>query len=144
MNIIRMESRHLEEVIQIGLSEEDLHTRTDTPEFYGRETLERWIGSLNGVLLVAEDEKNTLAGFSITSYNPDSRDAYIHCIATRAEFRKKGVGGLMLEATLEELRQMGCNFVRCLIALDNETSAKLFVKYDFKLGDKFYYVARNL
>ena len=144
MNIVRMESRHLDEVVQLGMAEEELHTRSDTPEFYSKATLERWIKSPNGFLFAAETDDRDFAGFVLASYNPDCRDAYVHCVATTTEFRKQGVGSLLLDATLKELRQTGCNFVRCLIALDNDPSVKLFEKHGFKLGDKFHYVSRNI
>lgn len=143
MHIVPMELRHLDDVVKLGLSEEELHTRSDTPEFYSKETLSRWIQSPNGFLFVAED-KDGLRGFSLTSYNPDCRDAYVHSIVAVADHRQEGIGSQLLETTLAALQKTECNHVRCLIALENEPSAKLFEKFDFKRGDKFYYTARSL
>ena len=138
-----MNSEHLDEVIQLGLNTPEFHTGTTVPQFYSKLTLEKWVQSPHGVLLVAFIEDN-FAGFSLTAYNPDSRDGYIHCVALKKEYQWKKLGSQMLEYTLAELEKMGCNHVFGLVQTNNQETLKFMRKHGFEVGEPFHYVQRTL
>lgn len=143
-NIRRMRQADIEKVVELGLSLEQLQTGTESPQFYSGETISRWIKSHNGILLVAE-VKGVFAGFSLTAYNPDSRDGYLHTICVAPEFRRQYIGSHLLEETLIELHEKtDCNHVYCLIRPTNKPSKKLFEKHGFIVGKTFSYVDREL
>ena len=143
VEIRRMQIENLGDVIKLGLSASEFDTGTESPQFYSKETLSKWIGSPNGILLVAETE-GEFAGFIITAYNPDSKDAYIHTVSVVDKFRRRGVGDQLLDKTLTELEKTDCNHVYGLIKPSNESAKKLFEKYGFVLGELFHYSDRTL
>lgn len=57
-DISRMTETDLDEVIAMGLATPEIQTGTDSPQFYYKETLQRWIQSTNGILLVARVDGN--------------------------------------------------------------------------------------
>jgi ribosomal protein S18 acetylase RimI-like enzyme len=142
-DITKMQEGDLDQVISLSSSSTELQTGTNSPQFYSRETLSRWIQSLNGILLVAK-VNDVFAGFSITAYNPDSRDGYIHTVDVAPQFQSKGIGSQLIDKTLVELERTDCNHVYCLIQPTNESSKALFSKFGFEVGEAFNYVEREL
>ncbi len=141
--VTRMQDEDLDAVIEFGLSTPELQTGTGSPQFYSKETLSRWINSPNGILLIAKVD-GQFAGFSITAYNPDSRDGYIHCITTVDTHRGTGLGRRLLEQTLSQLEHVGCNHVYCLVRTNNKKTQSFFKKNGFEIGKAFHYVERML
>jgi len=140
---VNMRSEHIDDVISLGLATPEFQTGTSVPQFYSKETLSKWIQSPNGTLLVANVSKE-FAGFSITAYNPDSRDGYMHCMAVKEQYRNQNVGTEFINKTLDELQKMGCNHVYCLIQTSNERMKKFLEKRGFQIGETFSYVQRTL
>lgn len=143
IRIHKMAEADLDEVIALGLATPEIQTGTESPQFYYRETLERWIESPNGILLVAKVEGN-LAGFRIADYNPYSRDGHLHVTIVKNEYRGQGVGRKLLNVTLGELESLGCNHVYCEVEEDNEVVLEFFRKNNFDIGRRFYRVERTL
>lgn len=143
IKVRKMEARDLDQVIKIGLSTPEIQTGTGSPQFYFRETLENWIQSPNGILLVAEDARRII-GFRIASYNPDSRDGHLHVTAVKEQYRRLGIGSKLLDDTLNRLEELGANHVYCEVQEDNENTLRFFRKHGFEIGNKFYRVERNL
>ncbi len=143
ISIEKMKLEYLDSVIELGLSTPELQTGTKAPQFYSKETLKNWIKSVNGILLTAL-VKDNFAGFSITAYNPDSRDGYIHFIAIRDEYRRIGIGSKLLIYTLNELEKLGCNHVYGLVQIGNESTKKFMRNHGFEIGEAFNYVQRVL
>ncbi|SRR6266567_7160747 len=139
----RMSESDLSEVINLGLSSAEADTGTDSPQFYSKETLSRWVQSPNGVLLVARVE-GKFAGFILTAYNPDSNDAYIHEVAVTEQFRGRGVADKLLDQTLTALEKTACDHVFCLTKPSNNPAQKLLQKHGFAMGDTFLYADRML
>lgn len=143
ISIKRMEPKYLDSVIELGLSIPELQTGTSAPQFYSKETLNKWVKSINGILLTALVE-DTFAGFSITAYNPDSRDGYIHFIAIKDNYRRIGVASKLLAYTLSELEKLGCNHVYGLVQINNESTKKFMRNHGFEIGEAFNYAQRAL
>lgn len=143
VKVRKMETKDLDEVIALGLSTPEIQTGTASPQFYFRETLERWIQSPNGILLVAEDS-GRIAGFRIASYNPDSRDGHLNVTIVRKEYRRSGIGSKLLDETLTRLEELGANHVYCQVQEDNEDTLQFFRKHGFEIGRKFFRVEQNL
>lgn len=143
MDIRQMQETDISQVIELGSGVSELSTGTSSPQFYSKETLTRWVTSPNDVLLVAEEEGRVVA-FSLTSYNPFSRDAYMHASAVYPEYRRRGIRSQMLERTLAMLEERGCNNVFCLVKPDNVPMQELLRRHGFEVGEKFLYIQRSL
>ncbi len=63
------------------------------------------------------------AGFCIVS----KRGPSVHAIAVRPEFRRRGVGTLLLKAAIERFAKL-----RCQIRASNLASEKLFIRAGFR------------
>lgn len=59
------------------------------------------------VVLIAEDARSRVLGFTVTFYFPDIRFAYLQYIASDPERRARGIGGALYEATRELLVRKG-------------------------------------
>lgn len=59
------------------------------------------------VLLIAEDGRGQVLGFSFSLYFPDNRFGYLYYIASHPERRARGIGGALYEATRELLVAKG-------------------------------------
>lgn len=138
VTIRAMELRDLDAVIALGTSTAEFDTSTESPQFYSRATLEKWISSPNGVLLVAESGPDVI-GFRLAAYNPDSRDGYLHTIAVKQAYRNQGVGTQLMAETLRRLEVLGCNHVVALVQEGNESTLGFLRKNGFDVGGKFHY-----
>jgi ribosomal protein S18 acetylase RimI-like enzyme len=141
--ILRMSEADLDEIIAMGLSTSPIQTGTDSPQFYHRETLRRWIQSPNEILLVARVDGN-LAGFGITNYNPDFSVGHLHITVAGREYLRKGVDSELLDATLTELEELGCEHVYCEIEEYNVITLQLFRKHGFGIETNLIRVKRKL
>ncbi len=138
VKIRAMEASDLDAVIEMGTSTAEFDTSTDSPQFYSRETLERWIASPNGVLLVAESGSEVI-GFRLAAFNPDSRDGYLHTIAVKQSYRDQGIGTQLMTETLRRLESLGCNHVVGLVQEGNDSTLGFLRKNGFDIGAKFHY-----
>jgi acetoin utilization deacetylase AcuC-like enzyme/GNAT superfamily N-acetyltransferase len=59
------------------------------------------------VLLVAEDARGRILGFSFSLYFPELRFGYLYYVASHPERRARGIGGALYEATRELLAAKG-------------------------------------
>jgi acetoin utilization deacetylase AcuC-like enzyme/GNAT superfamily N-acetyltransferase len=59
------------------------------------------------ILLLAEDGRGQVLGFSFSLYFPDLRFGYLYYIASHPERRARGIGGALYEATRELLAAKG-------------------------------------
>ena len=59
------------------------------------------------ILLIAEDARSQVLGFSFSLYFPDIRFGYLYYIASHPERRARGIGGALYEATRELLIAKG-------------------------------------
>lgn len=143
MNIRSMRKGDIPWVLELGLGVSELSTGTSSPQLYSAETLRKWITNPSDVLLVAEEGGHIIA-YSLTSYNPFSRDAYMHVSVVHEAYRRKGIGSRMLDHTLEILEAKGCNNIFCLVKSDNIAIQKLLKGHGFEIGESFLYVQRSL
>ena len=72
-------------------------------------------------------------------------ECYITNIAVHPEFRKSGVGSMLMEELLKEARRRGITAVTLEVRKSNETAKALYRKYGFEPGGtrKAYYSDNN-
>ena len=140
-----MDRGELDEVINLALNTQEFQTGTESPNFFYKKTLIKWIKSKkkNGILLVAKKNKEVI-GFMITSYNVDSREAYMHTIVVKKKYRNIGAGGKLLKQTLIKLKKLGCNHIFGVVKENNKSTLKYLQKHGFSIGKRFKYVDKML
>lgn len=139
VNISKMSTSDIDEVIKLGLSTREIQTGTSSPQFYSKETLSKWVNSPTDALLVAK-KGTELVGFSLAAYNPYSRDGYLHVKIVNENYRKEGIGSKLLEKTIELFKKQGCNHIFATVKPDNISTLNLLRKHGFEVGEQFNYV----
>ncbi|SRR5258708_1163185 len=144
LHIRQMVKEDLEWVIKTGLGTPEFKTGTNATQFYGEETLGRWIDDVNGITLVAEfNDQRT--GFLLGYYMAGPNDGYINCTVVNQEERRRGIGKALQKSALYEFSQKGpeggkCNHVFCVVNETDEPMLSLKKEVGFQVGDKFHYV----
>lgn len=133
IEILPLSHEDIDEVVQLGEATPEFRTGTDTPNFYGRETLLKWVSSPNGATFAAKDEKGLL-GFILGSAMGGSRDAYINCTVVTPESRGQGIGTMLTRAVEEKFAQLGCNHVFSVIREDNLAMLGLKRNLGYQVG----------
>jgi ribosomal protein S18 acetylase RimI-like enzyme len=138
----------LDWVIRVGLATPEFKTGTEAAQFYGLETLRRWIKDPCGVTLVAE-VNGSRAGFLLGYYMAGPNDGYINCTVVEKGFRRRGVGRLLQEQAVSEFERRGpeghkCDHIFCVVSEDDRPMLELKRKVGFEVGGKFHYVEMML
>jgi len=148
INIRRMREEDLNLVIKEGLNTPEFKTGTEATQFYGLETLKRWVNDPNGATLIAEHE-GKIAGFLLGYYMSGPNDGYINCTVVLSEHRRKGVGTLLQEKAISEFEKKGpeghkCDHIFCVVSETDTPMLNLKEKVGFEVGGKFHYVEMML
>lgn len=144
-NIREMRENDLDWVVNLGINTPEFKTGTGaTAQFFGLETLKNWLKDSNGITLVAEFE-GRLAGYLLAYYMAGPNDGYINCVVVEQEFRKKGIGKILLEKAISEFGQKGpgghkCDHIFSVVSDTNKSMLNLKRKLGFEVGSKFHYV----
>lgn len=140
-----MLGEHISVVTALAKATHELQTGTSAPVFYSDETLQRWIRSPHAATFVAEVEgEKRICGFVLASYNPDTRDGYIHAIAVHHEYRRFHIGFVLLRKALDRLEDLGSNHVFCVTRVGNEGTKRFFLSSGFENAGKYYYLEKIL
>jgi len=136
-----MGTEDLADVIKLGSAVPQFDTGTSSQKFFSLSTLMGMIKSKNCIMLVVKKE-NHVIGFMITSIQPDTKDAYMHSIFVREDYRNQGIGSQMMEQTLSVLESQkdDCNHVFGLVRIENKNMLSIMSKYGFAHGNGFYYI----
>lgn len=144
-NIREMRENDLDWVVNLGVNTPEFKTGTGaTAQFFGLETLKNWLKDSSGITLVAEFE-GRLAGYLLAYYMVGPNDGYINCVVVEQEFRKKGIGKILLEKAISEFEQKGpgghkCDHIFSVVSDTNKPMLNLKRKLGFEVGSKFHYV----
>src|SRR3989344_7736027 len=106
LKIEHMSEQDIEEIIDIGTGTPEFNTGTSAQQFYGAQTLKRWIADPNGVTLIARAH-DKLVGFLLGYYMAGPNDGYLNCISVSKKYRKRGVGKELLQKALSEFKVKG-------------------------------------
>ncbi len=93
----------------IGLSDAD-----------SKENIKLYLDRNPGTSFIAEID-NEVVGTILSGH--DGRRGYIHHLAVSPDFRRKGIGSMLVKSTLNKLREQG--ILKCHIMLFNNNSAGL-------------------
>lgn len=112
-----------------------------------RPRIQRWLGKLlrphpntNGERASQEGYIVGFVGFWIMA-----GEAHVTSIAVRSDYRRRGIGELLLAATFDSAGQLGADVVTLEVRASNTAAQNLYLKYGFKrVGErKAYYLDRG-
>ena len=100
-----------------------LSRETVVEEWYGREAIERELDAPGSVVLVAEDD-DEVVGFAhavVTGGEATILRVYVH-----PAYRREGVGGELLERTIDEANDRAAESVRAMVLSANEPGGAFY------------------
>jgi len=93
-------------------------------------------------LFIGIEDGTKLIGVVIGSY--DGRKGWINRLAVLPEYRRHGLGALLIEECERRLKARGAKITCALVEGDNEASARLFEKVGYKrYKDIIYFTKRE-
>jgi ribosomal protein S18 acetylase RimI-like enzyme len=136
-----MAARDIVQVAAIGNAASELQASA-TDVFWSQEILERWAQS-DDITLVAEAD-GVVVGFQLTQLHEPTRAGYLSDIAVHLDWRRRGIGKLLIEGALDRMRARGAEYVYGLTKLENEKIHTLLEKHDFTRGNAFYWFEKHI
>ncbi len=110
-------------------------------KFYSREELEEWIKKpKDNILLVAEINKK-MVGFLYAKIMVREW-CMIDNIGVKQEWRKKGIGKILLGELFKILKNKKVNFVQLLTNLKHKKTINFWKSRKFKEGEKFLWLEK--
>ena len=119
---------------------------SDEP-FMTKKGFEFAVKNPKGVFLVAE-EKTKVVGFAygnIKNKGKGYKEGCLVYLVVHPKYRKKGIGKLLYDERLKQLKKRGVSYVYSWIGVDNKRMHKFSKKHGgLKLGKKFIYCSKEL
>ncbi len=98
--------------------------------------LRRLMGASGMVTLVAETDTGERAGFVMVgrsaSVFTDQEQAFVYDIAVAPEFRRRGIGRVLMEQAEAHARDHGMAFITLMVDSHNEAARALYTKLGFQ------------
>jgi ribosomal protein S18 acetylase RimI-like enzyme len=85
-----------------------------------------------------------VVGFQLTQLHEPTRTGYLSDIAVHLDWRRRGIGKLLIEGALDRMRARGAEYVYGLTKLENEKIHTLLEKHDFTRGNAFYWFEKHI
>ena len=120
-------------IIKLGNSVNEFQVSDEVVTFWPKDILIDCIKSKNNPILVAKENKQII-GFIIANYNPSFKKAIIENIFVNPDFRGKKVGNLLLDNLLDELKELGCEYVCSITEIENNVAVKFYLNNNFSKG----------
>jgi [ribosomal protein S18]-alanine N-acetyltransferase len=112
---------------------------TDFDDFWSYNILNSELKNLNSSYIVAKNFNNEILGFAGIWKSVD--DVHITNIAVKRDFRKNGIGSILLEKLIEMSNIQPFTSLTLEVNAKNEAAINLYKKYNFKqigLRKKYY------
>ena len=98
--------------------------------------LRRLMGASGMVTLVAETDAGERAGFVMVgrsaSVFTDQEQAFVYDIAVAPEFRRRGIGRLLMEQAETHARDHGMAFISLMVDSQNKAARALYTELDYQ------------
>lgn len=86
-------------------------------------------------------DANRLIGFALATY--DGRKGWINRVAVDPDYRRQGLGGMLIEESERRLKKRGAHITTCLIEEWNEASLALVQKMGYILHRDILYLSKR-
>ena len=120
-------------IIKLGNSVNEFQVSDEAVTFWPKEILTNCIKSKKNPILVAEENKQII-GFIIANYNSSFKKAIIENIFVNPDFRGKDVGKFLLNNLLNNLKELGCEYVCSLVKDNSNVAIEFYLKNNFNKG----------
>lgn len=131
----------VDDMVVWGKNNRELLLRDDDT-WYAPEVLTEWIKNPGkDVLLVAKDGEK-LVGMCIAYHM--RHWAYCSALFVDKEYRRRGIGRMLLEAAISQLKKNGIPFFGLLVEGKNADSQKFYQKVGFRKGHVFRWMDKDL
>ena len=131
----------IEAVYETGMKTEAFRV-SDTPGFWSKEQLNRWLGNPDDVLLVAEDEERVI-GYVMSQLHKPTGKATIENLFVDKSYRKKGIGRDLIKRCLKELKEKGASYFCAMVRADNDEIIDFYKRCGFTRGYGFVWMERE-
>ena len=115
---------------------------SDTPGFWSRKQLNRWLDNPDDVLLVAEDNKRVI-GYVMSQLHKPTGKATIENLFVDESYRKKGIGSDLIKRCLKELKERGASYFCAMVRTDNDKITNFYERCGFTRGYNFVWMERE-
>jgi [ribosomal protein S18]-alanine N-acetyltransferase len=111
---------------------------------YSRAEMEYFLSHPHTIGLIAEDEAGSLAGFILAERASTYRLAHIITIDVHADFRRRGVGRLLMETVESRLKAAKAEAIRLEVAVDNDAAQRFYVSLGYEVRGRIrgYYLGK--
>ena len=103
--------------------------------------LRRLTASSGMLTLVAETDAGEQAGFIMVgrsvSVFTDQQQAFVYDIAVAPQFRRRGMGRMLMERAEADAREKGMEFITLMVDCRNEAARSLYAQLGFQDGKVF-------
>jgi len=134
MKIRKAKQSDTSKIYSLGKNIKASKVNKKTVTFWPKSTLSKIIKSKNNVILVAEKNEKVI-GYIIANYNPSFEKAIIENIYVD-ESRHKGVGTLLLNEAVKQLKKNKCKYICTFTKLTEKNTLKWFSHRGIKPGVK--------
>lgn len=138
MQIRKAQIRDIDEIFELGKNVTAFTTSKEVVNFWPKPILKSVIKSDKNWIFVA-CEKKKIIGFIIVNYNEVFKKALIENIFVNLQFRKLGVGKLLLDTVLEVLKKNNCKYI-CALTEINCPAVKFYLNNGFNKGRSFQWL----
>ena len=121
---MRIREAGAEDILSIGLIE-----RESFSDPWGSREFSTALESSQTIFLVAEDATGVVAGYAIAIAVAD--EAEILNLAVHGQKRQHGIGGKLLDSTVEKVRLRGAEQIYLEVRESNEAARKLYTSRGF-------------
>lgn len=132
---ISKDSRRWEEIVTFVMEHDREFLPPISERMQVRDYIERF-RSPNGVVIIASDANGIVGLMACFLQHPERGTPFVQYGAVAKEYRKAGVGILLLQRTLQELTNAGCGHVESRTWSTNEGSQKLLMSQGFTLTER--------
>lgn len=104
---------------------------SDFETFWSYSMFQKELENPDNFYLVVKDENDMILGFGGVWQSVE--DMHITCIVTHKNFRKKGIGSLILEKLIQIAKQKHMNSITLEVRESNSIAQALYLKYAFQI-----------
>jgi ribosomal protein S18 acetylase RimI-like enzyme len=136
IKISPLSKNDLDAVMALSKKTPEFDIGSNSPSFYGIESLSTWLDDSRAVALVAM-QGGVLAGFLLGEVRL-GRDGFINMTVIDEPYRRKGIASKLTKVAEKAFAERGCNRVWSTVEADNKPMQSLKKKLGYTWGKQNY------
>lgn len=143
IEIVGMNESHIDKVLSLALKTPELQINVDNPTYYSKKNLQDLLKSGDGVCFVAFVD-GVFAGFRVAMVHSYFNEGYLSDIVVQEHYKNLGIGSMLYDKTMEELKSKECKWIWALVRDTNTHMQEFIEKRGFTKGEKFFFYYQEL